>query len=104
MNIASLETIANAHVMTRTSEPFATRRFASIPSSFLSKNTYRSSTFFLHSPPYFLLLKKARRLRQTTFHHVEHNDTQFHDVIILDSVQLNHFELAHSASRCGAML
>ena len=51
------------------------------------------------TPPYFLLLKKARRLRQTTFHHVEHNDTQFHDVIILSPVQLNHFELGHSASR-----
>ena len=56
------------------------------------------------TPPYFLLLKKARRLRQTTFHHVEHNDTQVHDVIIFEPVQLNHFEVGHSASRCGAVL
>ena len=101
MNIASLEMIANAHVMTRTSEPFATHRFLRLPCQ--KARTAPRRTFFTH-PPYFLLLKKARRLRQTTFHHVEHNDTQFHDVIILSPVQLNHFELGHSASRCGAVL
>jgi hypothetical protein len=67
-----------------------------------SINTPREAiSSVIHTPE---LLKTARRLRQTTFHHVEHNDTQFHDVIILSPVQLNHFELGHSASRCGAML